>query len=183
MAGKSDKKQPEAAPAEPAPAAPAKKGLNVKMIGIVAAAMVVQAGGVFYVARMTSPKPVAAEVQVQEGEVEDLNAFVEVPLIEERFQNMQSGRAFIWDTAIVLKVKAKDEELVTKTLERRAAEVKEGISLIFRRAPHTQLLEPGLETINRQILAYLNDVVEKDAEGKPRVQRIIIPRCKGFPAD
>ncbi len=183
MSDKKPKEAPAEAPKE-ADAAPAKKGPPIKLIGMVAALMLVEAVAVYFLVSMTGPKPVqAAETKLHEGHDKDHEAFVEVPLVEERFQNMQSGRAYIWDMSIVLKVNAKDEELVTKTLERRAAEVKEGVALIVRRSPHTHLLEPGLEALNRQLLSYLNTVVEHDAEDKPRIQRILIPKCKGFPAE
>jgi flagellar basal body-associated protein FliL len=185
VSAKPDKKQaapptPEAAPE----AAPEKKKPPIKTIGIVAALMIAQGVGVYMIAKMTSPKPAAADVQVDASAKSDHESFVEIPLIEEKFQNLQSGRPYIWDVSIVLKVKAKDEQFVTELLQKQANEVKEGIALIFRRAPHTQLMEAGLETLNRQIYAYLNnDVVDKDAESKPRVYRILIPKCKGFPAD
>ena len=68
-------------------------------------------------------------------------------------------------------------------LENKAAEIKEGVAMIFRRAQHSQLKEPGLETINRQISAYVNQAIGKDAEGHERVVRVVIPKCRGFPGD
>ena len=184
MSDKPEKKAPAPEAAKEAvEAAPKKGGLNVKLIGIVAGIMIAEGAVVYFVAGATGPKPVAADVQKKDGHDEDHEASVEIPLLEDRFQNMQSGRAYIWDASIVLKVRKKDEEFVTNTLKQRAAEVKEGVALIFRRAPHNQLLEPGLETVNRQIMAYLNEVIEHDSDEKPRVMRIIIPKCKGFPAE
>jgi flagellar basal body-associated protein FliL len=178
---KAEKK--EAAPAESGGEAAKKKGLPVKLLGIVAGIMIAEAALVFFIAKATGPKAAVAEVKVEGHDAHDENAPVEVPLIEEKFQNMQSGRAYIWDTSIVLKVRGKDEKLVTDELKKRAAEVKEGVALIFRRATHTQLTEPGLETINRQLLSYMNTIVEPDAEGKARVLRVLMPKCKGFPAE
>jgi len=184
MSDKADKKPKEAEPAPKEGEAPAKKGPPVKLIGVVAAIMIVEAAAVYFLVSMTGPKPVqAADAKLAEGHDEHKESFVEIPLVEDRFQNMQSGRAYIWDMSIVVKVNAKDEELVTKTLESRAAEVKEGVALIIRRSPHTHLLEPGLEALNRQVLSYLNTVVEPDAEEKPRIKRVLIPKCKGFPAE
>jgi flagellar basal body-associated protein FliL len=153
------------------------------MLGIVAGIMIAEAGLVFFIAKATGPKAAVAEVKVEGHDEHDEHAPVEVPLIEEKFQNLQSGRAYIWDTSIVLKVRSKDEKLVTDELKKRAAEVKEGVALIFRRASHSQLTEPGLETLNRQLLSYMNSVIEPDAENKPRVLRVVMPKCKGFAAD
>lgn len=184
MSDKHEKKAPAPeTPKEGGEAAPKKGGLNVKLIGAVAGIMIAEGALVYFIAGATGPKPVAADVQQKDGHDEDHQATVEIPLLEDRFQNMQSGRAYLWDASIVLKVRKKDEEIVTTTLKQRAAEVKEGVALIFRRAPHNQLLEPGLETVNRQVTAYLNEVIEHDSDDKPRVVRVIIPKCKGFPAE
>lgn len=180
MADKPDKKEAEAAPAS-AEATPAKKGLPVKMLGAVVVVMAIEGAGVFMVARMTGPQRAAADVHAVEENHEE--EFAEVPLVEDKFQNMQSGRAYIWDTSIVLKVRSKDEQLVTDTLTKRAAEVKEAVALLFRRAPHAQLTEPGLETLNRQLYVLLNTFVEKDAEDKDRIVKVMVPKCRGFPAE
>ena len=179
----SDKKpdaKSEPAAAAPAAAAPAKKS-PVKAIVIVAVLMIVEGVAVYMFIGKTGPQPAAAAVEGKDDAHHD--ASVEVPLIEDKFQNLQTGRVWVWDAEIVLKVRSKNEEHVTKQLEERAAEIKEGISQIFRRAQHSQLKEPGLETINRQVSTFIQQVLGKDAEGKERLERIVIPKCKGFPAD
>jgi flagellar basal body-associated protein FliL len=180
VADKDEKKKPEG----DAPAAPAKKGLPIKMIAVVGALMVAEAAGVFLFVGATSKQPQAAEAKPLEGhEKEDLEATVEIPLIDEKFQNMQTGRVWVWDTAIVLKVRARNQEYVTKELERRKAEVQEGLAMIFRRAPHSQLKDPDFQTMNRQITAYVNQMLGKDPEGRDRLEKLVIPKCKGFPTD
>jgi flagellar basal body-associated protein FliL len=167
-----------------ADAAPAKKGLPIKTIAIVVVVMIVEAIAVFAVVGMSSKKPVEAEAKELHGEDHaDKEAQVEIPLIEEKFQNMSTGRVWVWDTSVVIKVKKKNEEFVTHQLEARDAEFKEGLSMIFRRAQHSQLKEPGLETLNRQLLAFVNHALGPDAEGVNRVERVLFPKCKGFPAD
>jgi hypothetical protein len=90
---------------------------------------------------------------------------LEVLIAEEKFQNLQTGRVWIWDTSVFVQVKAKNTEHVEQTLERRNAEIKEGLSQIISRAQHAQLKEPDRQTLNRQI------------------ERVLIPKCRGFPAD
>lgn len=166
------------------PAAEGKKKPPIKIIGLVAVLMIVEAAGVFFIVSATAKKPAAAEAAHIEGLDEvDHNASVELPLLDEKFQNMQTGGVWIWDTEIILKVKEKDSEYVTGQLENRAAEIKEGVSMIFRRAQHNQLREPGLETVNRQVTAYLNKILGNDAENQPRLERVLIPKCRGFPAN
>lgn len=180
MSDKDEKKKPEG---EAAPE-PAKKGLPIKMIGVVGALMVAEAVGVFFFVSATSKQPQVAEAKALEGhEKEDLEATVEVPLLDEKFQNMQTGRVWVWDTSIVLKVRVRNQEYVEKELERRKAEVQEGLAMIFRRAPHSQLKETDLQTINRQITAYVSQILGKDHEGRDRLERLVIPKCKGFPTE
>jgi len=170
----------EAKPTE----SPAKKGPPIKAIGLVAALMVAEAVGVVLFVGMTGAKPQAASAHELTGlDHADAEETVEIALIEDRFQNLQTGRVWIWDTEIVLKVKTRNEEYVNRMLEKRAAEIKEGVAMAFRRAPHAQLKEPGLETINHQLTAYLNQTLGKDPDGKERIERVVIPKCKGFPAD
>ena len=161
--------------------APAKGSSSVKIILAVVILMVVEAAGIYFFVGKTGPKP--AEAAVEGKDETNHDSVVEVPLIEDKFQNMSTGRVWVWDAGVVLKVKKKNEEYVAEQLEARAAEIKEGISMIFRRAQHSQLKEPGLETVNRQLLTYVNKTLGTDAEGLNRVERVLIPKCKGFPAD
>ncbi|MGH7243677.1 MAG: hypothetical protein ACREJD_09700 [Phycisphaerales bacterium] len=170
--------------AKPADAKPAAKGgLPIKTIGIVAVLMIAEAAGVFFVVGSTMRKPTESKAGELHGQDEaKLDALVELPLVEDKFQNMTGGQAWIWDAAVFVKVKKRDEEKVTEVLQARAAEIKEGIAYIFRRAQHSQLKEPGLETMNREISAYINEIVEKTPEGASRIDRVLIPKCRGFPA-
>ena len=152
------------------------------MLAVVAVLMIVEAGAVFLVVSMTGGGSTASAAEL-EGELTDQDELTEVLLVEEQFQNTQSGRVWEWQTEIHLKVRQKNLDGprgVNPTLERRKAEIKEGISLIFRRAQHKHLQEPGLQTISRQVTAYVNEVFGVDAEGQPRVERVVIPVCKGF---
>lgn len=162
---------------------PQKKGLPIKAAAIVGAIMLAEGVAIVLVMRATSPVSAVAEEVVEIKDQSDQEALVEIPLVAEKFQNMQTGRVWIWDSEIVLKVRAKNQEAVEKMLEARAAEVKEGVGMIFRRATHAQLKEPGLETLNRQLTSFVGEVLGKDAEDKSRLERVVIPKCRGFPAD
>lgn len=158
-----------------------KKGLPMPLL--VGGLMLVEGVVVFGAVKMLSA-PAKSEAAQLHGDAHAAEeALVELSLVEDRFQNMQTGRVWLWDVQIFLKVKAKHEEHVQFVLQARAAEIKEGISLLFRRASHTQLKEPGLETMNRQITAYVNEVIGADDEGHPFVERVMIPRCKGLQID
>jgi flagellar basal body-associated protein FliL len=180
----SDKEAKKPKPAEPekSDAAPPPAKKPTKLIAIVAVAMIAEGAGVFMVASMTAKKPqqAAAATEIHGEEHADHEKTVEVTLLEEEFQTMQGSQVWIWDTQIVLKLKAKHQEFVEKELERRDSEVREAIATMFRRAQPTQLREPGLETLNRQVSSYVQKLMGKDAEGKERVERVMIPRCRGF---
>lgn len=162
---------------------PAKGGLPIKTIGIVAVLMIVEAAAVFFVVGSSMKKPTEAQAHdVKHDEDAALDALVELPLVEDKFQNMNGGTTYIWDAAVYMKVKKRDEEKVTEMLQARQAEIKEGISLVFRRAQPGHFREPGMETLNREIGAFMNEIIEKAPDGTSRVQRILIPKCRGFPA-
>lgn len=160
-----------------------KKGGPLKTIIIVAAMMIAEGAGVFFlVSSMGGPNAVeASELEGLEGTGEE--APVELELVKERFQNMQTGRVWEWRVEIFLRVRVKNVQQIVALQERDVATIKEGVALIFRRANHRHLLEPGLETITRQLTTYLNEIFGLDADGLPLIDRVIIPECKGFPAD
>ena len=160
-----------------------KKSGPLKMIIVVAVMMILEGAGVFFlVSSMGGPDMVeATELEGLEGTGEE--APVEIALVEERFQNMQTGRVWEWRVEIFLRVRQKNVDEIVAIQERDAATIKEGVAMIFRRANDRHLREPGLETITRQLTTYLNEIFGLDPDGLPRIDRVIIPECKGFPAD
>ncbi|GMV24949.1 MAG: hypothetical protein AMXMBFR58_09800 [Phycisphaerae bacterium] len=178
-----DKDHKDAADDSAAPAAPARKS-PVMMVAIVAAVMVLEAVAIFAVVSMTGggAKQAAAHGIEHDGH-DDSNEFVELPLVNDRFQNMQTGKTWIWNAEIVLRVKKKDETAVTAAVHAKSAEILEGISMIFSRAQLSQLKEPGRQTINRQITAFMNKLVGPGEDEQPRVDRVLFPKFVGFEAD
>ncbi len=160
-----------------------KKGGGMKLILVVAVIMLLEGGVVaFLVSSMGGPSAAdASQLELLEGTGED--APLEIDLIEERFQNMSTGHVWEWRVKIVLRVKQKNSAYIEKIKERDNATLTEGIAMIFRRAQDRHLREPGLETITRQLTTYVNEVFGTDPDGIPRVDRVIIPECKGFRAD
>jgi flagellar basal body-associated protein FliL len=180
----SDKEKKEAASeAPPADAAPKKKS-PVMMIAIVGAVMVIEAGAIFAVVGMTGGGASEATAQgIEEHGHDDSNEFVELPLVSDKFQNMQTGKTWIWNAEIVLRVKKKHEAAVSAAIQSKSAEILEGISMIFSRAQISQLKEPSRQTINRQITAFLNKAIGPDAEDHPQVDRVLFPKFVGFETD
>ena len=72
---------------------------------------------------------------------------------------------------------------IEKALEQRENEITEGIRLIISKAQDRHLKEPGGETIRRQLTTYINTVFGADPDGEHRVEKLLISRFDGFPAD
>lgn len=180
MAAKKDEKP---APAPAAEAAPAKKGLPIKMIGIVGVIMVFEAVVVFVAFSAMGPKQAAAKVDEHAIVADTSDTTVEIQIADEKFQNMQTGRVWLWDVSVFVQVKQKNQEKVEARLKQRNAEVKEELSRIISKAQHVQLKEPDRQTLLRQFGATLNKIFENDEHGDPLIERVLIPRCRGFPAD
>lgn len=155
---------------------------NKKLPIIVAGIMLVEGIAVFGLVKMLGG-PSSAQANLVGEEMAGEQAPVEILLTNDTFQNMQTGRVWEWRVEIHLRVRQKNVAEVKRIQERDQATIKEGIALIFRRAHDRHLREPGLETIQRQLTTYLNEVFGTDPDGIPRIERVIIPECKGFPAD
>lgn len=158
----------------------AKGGLSTKLLAVILAVMAIEGVGVFlFVTMMSStPKDAAAEIVSDD---EDPEALVEIMLTEEQYQNMTSNQVWIWEAEIYIKVRRKNQDFVQGQLEQRSAEIQEGITQIFRRAKLTELREPDFRTGSRQLTALVNEVFGNDADGLPRVERLVIAKLRGFP--
>jgi flagellar basal body-associated protein FliL len=157
-----------------------RKGLPLKMLIVVAGLMIGEAAGVYVLVGMSGSRAEPAAAEIHGAEQADLAQSVEIELIDEKFQNMQTGRVWIWDTQIVLKARKKNQEFIETELENRNAEIMEGVAQIMRRAQHSHLREAELTTINRQLTAYLDKCLGPDADGHTRIERVLIPKCRGY---
>ena len=155
-------------------------GLSLKLMIAILAIMAVEGVAVFFLVTMmaSTPKDAVAELVTDETDPE---ALVEVLLTDEQYQNMTSNQVWIWEAQIFLKVRRKNLDFVERQLEQRSAEIQEGITQIFRRAKLTELREPDFRTGSRQLTALVNEVFGNDADGLPRVERLVIAKLRGFP--
>ncbi|MEC9373594.1 MAG: hypothetical protein VYC34_07110 [Planctomycetota bacterium] len=126
--------------------------------------------------------------EVQGKELADTQAaageqMVEVLIVNDKFPNHHTGRVWLWEAEIQIKVQEKNLDYVSRTVEDRNAEIKSAIAKLFRTAHHNHLKEPNLETITRQLETLLREIFGRDADGQERVVAVLIPKCVGFPAD
>jgi flagellar basal body-associated protein FliL len=161
-----------------------KKKAPMKVVILVAALMLVEGIAVFGFIAMSGFGAAKLSADELEGQaVADLERPVEIQLIEGKFQNRSTGRPWTWHTQLYLQVRNKNVEHVEKVLEQRENEIKEGIRLIISKAQDRHLKEPGGETIRRQLTTYINTVFGADPDGEHRVEKLLISRFDGFPAD
>jgi flagellar basal body-associated protein FliL len=182
-----DKKDKAEKPAEGAEAAPPKKGLPLKTLIVVAALMLVEGVGLFFVlGALGGPKPTNAATDAKHLAADESEETEEIPVLgkgDDKFQNLASGQVWVWNVSVVLQVKGKNSERVTTRIENRKAEIKEGISQIIGRAQIAQLKEPERQSLNRQVSALMEKIVGQDPDGKSLIERVLIPTCSGYPAN
>lgn len=162
--------------------APAKK-LPLKTIIVVLGLLIVEGAGVVVLMNILGKPGDVQAGQSAELVLDDSEQISELLIVEERFPNHQTGRVWLWETEVQVQVKNKHIEYVSRVLEERQAQIKTGISTIWRNAHQRHLTEPNLETLNRQVAAYFNDIFGHDSEGTPRIAQVLLPKCVGFPAD
>ncbi|MEQ9616909.1 MAG: hypothetical protein RLN60_02620 [Phycisphaerales bacterium] len=169
-------------PEENANATPEKKGLPVKTIVIILVMMVAEAAVIVgAVTMLGKPSDVQALGLAQEDPLEEI---VEIPVLSERFVNKSTGRAWLWDTEIVIKSKQRHADQVRGLIESRRNEIRTAVNSIWATAQDAYFHEPGRATLTRQVLEYFHDTFGEDpVTEEPLVKGVLIPKCLGFPSD
>jgi len=107
---------------------------------------------------------------------------VELPVVEFRAPNKQSGRTFLYDVSIYVVVKNDNEKTVKEALEARSRTIQDRIRTIIAQSDPEKLgggSEPGLETLRRQIKYQLDEILGKEG----LIDEVLVPRCIPFRAD
>jgi hypothetical protein len=106
---------------------------------------------------------------------------VELPVLEFKAPNKQSGRTFIYDVSIFAIVKADAEEKVKGTITDRKALIQDRVRTIMAQSDPEKLgggSEPGLETLRRQVKYQLDEII-----GEGMIEEVLVPRCIPFRTD
>jgi flagellar basal body-associated protein FliL len=106
---------------------------------------------------------------------------VEIPVVEFRAPNKQSGRTFIYDVAIYAMTKGENESTVKEKIKSREALIKDRIRTIIAQSDPEKLeggTEPNLDTLRRQVKVQLDDII-----GDGVVDEVLVPRCIPFRTD
>ena len=170
-----DQAKPETPATEEA--APKKK-LPIKAVGVALAVVLLEVATIG-VTMVLSGGPQRARADVPAtAPAEAVEKDVEVPIIDAKLPNSQSGRLYLYDLAVVAKVDEKNKDKVTALLEERQAEVKDRIRMIIASSDPKSLAEPGLETLRRQIEYQLSQDLGPDL-----IKELLIPKCTPFRAE
>jgi len=201
MPDKPDKKPDAAAPKEgpkkEAPAAEKKApGLMTKLPVLVGGVMLIEAIVLFAGFKFlgTSAKSAqGADIAVEgrskddKGDKPDGSApadakkTIEVPVVDIRAPNKQSGRMFIYDVSIFAVVKSTAADQVKQMIADREALIKDRVRTIIAESDPDKLgggSEPGLETLRRQMKFQLDEIV-----GDGMIDEVLVPRCMPFRTD
>jgi flagellar basal body-associated protein FliL len=106
---------------------------------------------------------------------------VEIPVVDFRAPNKQSGRMFIYDVSIFAIVKTPVADQVKQIITDSDALIKDRVRTIIAESDPDKLgggSEPGLETLRRQIKFQLDEIV-----GDGMIDEVLVPRCMPFRTD
>jgi flagellar basal body-associated protein FliL len=106
---------------------------------------------------------------------------VEIQLLDSKFPNKLSGRAFLYDVSIALSVKSEYAEKVKKAISDHDSLIKDRVSTIIAQLDPEKLgggSEPGLETLRRQVKYQLDEII-----GDGMIDEVLVPKCLSFRTD
>jgi flagellar basal body-associated protein FliL len=189
MAEKADAKT-EAAAANVADK-PAKAAALTKMPVLIGGVMLLEAAVLFAGFKFLGGAPHAAagaelvapdSTEAADGKTATENKKkVEIPVLDFRAPNKQSGRTFLYDVSIYCIAKAEHEEQVKETIKSNEALIRDRVRTIIAQSDPEKLgggSEPGLETLRRQVKYQLDEIV-----GEGMIDEVLVPRCTPFRTD
>ena len=109
------------------------------------------------------------------------NKTAEIELVDFKAFNRSSGRTFLYDVSIYVVVKASTEQRVREVFRDQKALIEDRVRTIIAESDPEKLgggLEPGLETLRRQVKYQLDQIV-----GDGVIQEVLVPRCIPFRTD
>lgn len=162
-----------------------RRAFPLKALGILLAVVLIE-GAAISTAFVLSGRPaaVSASQGAEKDEELSLDKPIEELVVSDRFQNTRTGRTYLYDTEIYIVVRKRHHERVKQAMEARKAQIRQDIRTIISRAEPSQLLEPTLATLTRQIQAVLDDRIGHDTEeGQSLVEQVLITKCTQFRVD
>ena len=111
----------------------------------------------------------------------DPNELAEVTVISLRAPNRQNGRTYLYDVEISVRVKNAAKDQVEARLKNSTSLVKDRMNRIIAGIDPQKLngaVEPGLETLRRQVKYQLDQIV-----GEHVIEEVLVPRCIPYRTD
>ncbi|MDG2094348.1 MAG: hypothetical protein P8J89_03660 [Phycisphaerales bacterium] len=125
---------------------------------------------------------IADDLEFVQAPVEQI--MIEIPLLDERLQNRQSGLTRVYDVEVVIQVAAGDATSLREELSRCGHELRAELVHGWRSADPAHLDEPSLETMSRRYEDLMLDRFGRSSiTGGPLVHRAIIISGTGFPVE
>ncbi len=146
---------------------------------IVAAVAIVEGIGFYAAAKLSGSGPEASYGEPGEHYVQGENPTAEPDSAEvvllEKFKapNTKSGRLYIYDLNIVIKVPAHEKERIEAVVAERKGEISDIVARIVRSADPRVLAEDELKTLRMQVQHALTPILGDE----DLVERVLIPRC------
>ncbi len=166
--------KPEAATAEATPQQ--RKKLPLKTVLVLAAVLLLEAAAIS-TAFLVAGGPAGAQAQgITPDHEAELQQPAELLVLEDRFPNNKRGTTYIYDTRIFVVVRKKHESDIAKQIESMKAQISDDVRLLISQAEPSQLLEPTLATLKRQIRAALDQRLTPDEEGNSRVDEVLVTK-------
>jgi flagellar basal body-associated protein FliL len=168
-----DKKKNTEAP-EPARKLPVK---TLALVGVLLAMQLSLVGALFVM--MGGPEEAAADAAAPDP-VMLAQRPREVHVATGKYPNSRTGRTFVYDTEVYIVVAEKHRERVVEQIENMRAQISEDLREIISRADRSQLTEPTLATIKRQLKARFDARFGADEEGKSIVRDVVMNKFTEF---
>ncbi|HTW93181.1 MAG TPA: hypothetical protein VMD30_00205 [Tepidisphaeraceae bacterium] len=111
----------------------------------------------------------------------DPNQLVEIDVVDFKAINKQSGRTFLYDVSIYITAEPENEAHLKDMISSHSALIEDRVRTIIAESDPDKLgggLEPGLETLRRQIKYQLDEIL-----GDGMVDEVLIPRCIPYRTD
>ena len=115
------------------------------------------------------------------GAAADKKSPVEIPVVDFRAPNKQTGRTYLYDVSIYVVAKEENSDAVKALITGHSELIQDRIRTIIAQSDPDKLgggSEPGLETLRRQIKYQMDQIV-----GDGLIDEVLIPRCIPYRAD
>lgn len=159
---------------ESKPAAPGRVG-KLKPILIVAGLMLVEGVAIFATMKVVSPAPQvvhAEEMDAVENDPFKIKDDVELVVCEVSTFNRKEGRVYVYNAEISVLVATEDQERIAEFIKARELSIKDRVQVVIRSADPADFNDPGLQSIKRQVLHELNNLLG----GKELIKEVLIAK-------